>query len=671
MKSRSAPKGPHNPSHKQKNQSKHGRQIKAQSNPSTNIPKGKGKHQVPRGDFLPLHPEELKSRGWDRLDFILISGDAYVDHPSFGAAVVSRHLEALGYRVGLICQPDWKDPEAFRILGRPRLAFLVSPANMDSMVLHYTSAKKKRNEDWYTPGKVIGRRPDRAAIVYASALRQAYKKVTVIIGGIETSLRRLGHYDYWSDKVRRSILLDSKADLAVYGMGERPLAEIARRLENFHQRLQAGEKPMLDLTGIPGTVYRLPADAPAPLGAIVLPSFEEICRDKKAYAKSILIQLRNTDHFSAKALVEEYSGGQRVVQMPPPAPLSPGEFDAIYEYPYTRTWHPDYDLAGGIPALEEVKWSLVSSRGCFGGCSFCSLTFHQGRYIMARSHGSLIREAQLLASLPDFKGNIHDVGGPTANFRSCACEKMAKNGACQKKECLGFSSCQNLQADHQDYRNLLKKLRQLPGVKRVFVRSGLRYDYLLADKDQGFFVDLVQHHVSGQLKVAPEHVSDHVLRLMGKPPMALFEKFQTEFYKVTQRAGKEQYLVPYFISSHPGSRLEDAITLAQYFQKEKLRPQQVQDFYPTPGTLSTCMYYTGLDPRTMHPVFVAKTAKEKAYQRALLQPTNPQFTDIAREALIAAGRGDLIGRQPGCLVPPGRNTSKGQKPRSRIKKGRG
>jgi uncharacterized radical SAM protein YgiQ len=615
-------------------------------------------HRLKREMFLPLNQEDMKKRGWDRLDFILISGDAYVDHPSFGSAVVSRFLESLGYRVGLICQPDWKNVQAFQVLGRPRLAFLISPANMDSMVLHYTSAKKKRQEDWYTPGKVIGRRPDRAAIVYAAAIRQAYKKITVIIGGIETSLRRLGHYDYWSEKIRRSILLDSKADLAVYGMGEKPLEEIARRLLVAAEEREAGLTATANLRGILGTVYKLSEGDDLPHDSLRLPSFEEICSDKKAYAKSIRSQISNTDPFSARPLVEAYPGGQLVIQMPPPKPLDQTTFDSIYELPYTRTWHPDYDEAGGIAALEEVKWSLVSSRGCFGGCSFCSLTFHQGRYIMARSHSSLIREAKLLINLPDFKGNIHDVGGPTANFRQCACSKMTRSGACQDKDCLGFDSCQNLKADHKDYQSLLAKLRNLPGVKRVFVRSGLRYDYLMADPDPSFLGDLVKHHVSGQLKVAPEHVSDRVLKLMGKPPLSVFEKFKAAFYTSTARAGKEQYLVPYFISSHPGSRLEDAITLAQYFKKEGLRPQQVQDFYPTPGTISTCMYYTELDPRTMQKIYVAKNAKDKAYQRALLQPTSPQYIDLAREALIKAGRNDLIGSGQKCLVPSDRRTQR-------------
>lgn len=593
-------------------------------------------------DFLPVSRDDMQSRGWDYLDFIFVSGDAYVDHPSFGAALLTRLLESQGYRVGLICQPDWRDPESFKVLGRPRLAFLVSGGNMDSLVLHYTSAKKKRSQDYYTPRKEIGRRPDRATIVYSAAIRQAYKKAVIIIGGIETSLRRLGHYDYWSGQVRRSILLDAKADLGVYGMGERALTEIAARL---HQ----GES-IESLRNIRGTFFRTESLEGLP-EALSLPSFEEISADKKLYARHFRTQYVNTDPHSAKPLAEK-TGGEWVYQNPPAWPLDQKTFDQVYGLPYERTWHPQYDEAGGISALEEVKYSLISTRGCFGACAFCALAFHQGRFIQTRSHESLIKEAKILTSDPGFKGYIHDVGGPTANFRRNACEKMETKGACTEKRCLAPEVCPNLKSDQQDFLTLLRKLRALPGVKKVFVRSGIRFDYLMADPRQDFFKELVQHHVSGQLKVAPEHVSASVLKLMGKPKPEVFEKFRERFNQLNKECGKNQFLVPYFISGHPGSTLKDAVELAVYLKKMGTVPEQVQDFYPTPGTLSTTMYYTGIDPMTMKEVFVARTAEEKALQRALLQFHLPQNYDLVKQALVTIGRTDLIGTGKNCLIGP-------------------
>lgn len=592
--------------------------------------------------FLPLSPLEMKERGWTELDFIMISGDAYVDHPSFGAALISRLLESRGYRVGLICQPDWKNPEAFQVLGKPRLAFLVTGGNMDTMVLHYSTALKKRREDWYTPGRAMGRRPDRATIVYCAALRQVFKKTPIIIGGIETSLRRLGHYDYWSGKVRRSILLDAKADLAVFGMGERAILEIA-------QRLSEGE-PIETLTDIRGTLYRTLTEPPEQ--TLPLPDFETIVADKTQYAASFRLQMLNTEAFSARPLSEAYPRGETIVQNPPALPLD-GEFlDEIYELPYLRTWHPTYDQAGGIPAIQEVKFGLVSSRGCFGACSFCALTFHQGKVIQARSHESLLREAKLLIQDADFKGYIHDVGGPTANFRQCACDKMEKKGGCPEKGCLAPDPCKNLKPDHSDYLELLRKLRALPGIKKVFIRSGVRFDYLMMDPDQSFFQEMVEHHISGQLKVAPEHVSDQVLRLMGKPSHQVFLQFKERYNHFNLKAGKKQFLVPYFISSHPGSTLQDAIKIAEYLRDTGFIPEQVQDFYPTPGTLSTCMYYTGLDPRNGQAVHIPSSMKEKALQRALLQYRLPQNQSLVAEALKQAGREDLIGHGKLCLIRP-------------------
>jgi uncharacterized radical SAM protein YgiQ len=593
-------------------------------------------------DFLPVTRDDMQSRGWDYLDFIFVSGDAYVDHPSFGSALLTRLLESRGFRVGLICQPDWRDPEAFKALGRPRLAFLVSGGNMDSMVLHYTSAKKPRSQDYYTPGKVMGKRPDRATIVYCAAIRQAYKKAPIVIGGIETSLRRLSHYDYWSDKVRRSILVDAKADLGVYGMGERALLEIARRLD-------AGET-LDQLRDIRGTFFRTEGleGLPPP---VELPGFDTVAADKKAYAAHFRDQYRNTDPFTAKPLAEKDGTGW-VYQTPPSLPVDRKLLDEVYGLPYTRTWHPQYDAAGGIAALEEVKFSLISTRGCFGACSFCALTFHQGRIIQTRSHESLLAEARLLIKDKGFKGYIHDVGGPTANFRENACKKMGTKGACTDKRCLAPEVCKNLVPDQSDFLDLLRKLRALPGVKKVFVRSGIRFDYLMADPDDTLFRELVEHHVSGQLKVAPEHVSDPVLKRMGKPPHAVFEKFRAKFQDLNDQCGKKQFLVPYFISGHPGSTLKDAIALARYLKSAGTVPEQVQDFYPTPGTLATAMYWSGFDPLTLQPVETAKTPHDKALQRALLQFHLPQNEDLVRQALKLAGREDLIGNGKDCLIRP-------------------
>ena len=601
---------------------------------------------------LPLSTQDMYSRGWDQCDFVLISGDAYVDHPSFGAAVIGRVLEAEGFKVGIIPQPDWKDSASLQVLGRPRLAFLITSGNMDSMVNHYTAAGKLRHNDAYTPGGDYGRRPDRAVIVYSGLARAAYKGVPVIIGGIEASLRRLSHYDYWSDKLRRSVLLDAKADLLLYGMAERAVRVVARRLsegQNIHS-----------IRDVRGTVYRLAGNAASAAknhvsgrsDLLFLPAFEELRRDKAAFARSFAVQMQHADPFSARTLAEE-AAGQLVIQNPPDYPLSPSELDEVYELPYTRRAHPSYSKP--IPALEEVRFSLVSSRGCFGGCSFCALTFHQGRIVRGRSHESLLREARRVMEAPEFKGYLHDVGGPTANFRLPACQRQENRGACTSRQCLFPEPCPQLRPDHSDYRQLLKKLRELPGIKKVFVRSGIRYDYLLADQEDGkaFLRDLCEHHVSGQLKVAPEHVSDQVLQKMGKPNSGVYTRFMRAYKETNQRLGKRQYLVPYFISAHPGATLKDAVELAEFCRDQRFIPQQVQEFYPTPGTVSTCMYYTGIDPRTMEAVYVPRGGREKRMQRALLQFNRPENAAIVREALQKAGREDLIGGGPKALVAPG------------------
>ena len=590
--------------------------------------------------FLPTTAQELSARGIGQLDFVYIIGDAYVDHPSFGPAIISRVLESHGYTVGIISQPDWHSAEEFRRLGRPRLAFLISAGNIDSMVNHYTSAKKRRSSDAYTPGGEAGKRPDRATIVYANRVREAYRGVPVIIGGIEASLRRFAHYDYWDDKVRRSILSDSGADLLIYGMGERQIVEIADAL--------AGGLPVEQITYVNGTCYMTNSLAQV-YEYETIESYEAVARDKKAYASAFMAQYREQDAIRGKRLVQPH-GDTFLVVNPPAAPLTTEELDAVYELPYARAPHPSYQKE--IPALFEVKFSLTSCRGCFGACSFCALTFHQGRVISARSHASLLREAAILTQQPDFKGNIHDVGGPTANFRQPACKKQLKSGVCADRQCLGFEHCKNLMVDHGDYIALLEELSAVPGVKRVFVRSGIRYDYVMYDKSDAFLRALIKNHVSGQLKVAPEHVSDRVLRLMGKPASALYDRFVAKYMQLNRNLGKEQYIVPYFMSSHPGSDLDAAVELAEYLKRTGQRPEQVQDFYPTPGTLSTCMYYTGFDPRTGERVYVPKNASEKAMQRALMQYFMPQYRDLARKALQKAGREDLIGFGKHALVPP-------------------
>ena len=592
--------------------------------------------------FLPLNKKEMLERGWTQPDFVYISGDAYVDHSSFAMAIISRVLEANGYKVCLLCQPDWHDPASVTEYGEPRLGFLVSAGNMDSMVNHYTVAKKRRSSDAYSPGGKIGMRPDYATIVYCNLIRRTYKTSPIIIGGIEASLRRMGHYDYWSDKVRRSILLDSGADLISYGMGERSIVEIADALD--------GGLDVKDITYIDGTVYKT-RNEDIIFDAIRLPDFEDIQKDKETYAKSFLIQYRNTDPFNGKRLYECYGGKTFVVQNPPQKPLSTREMDAVYALPYMRDYHPSYKKQGGIPAWGEIKFSLTSNRGCFGECNFCALTFHQGRIVQARSHESIIEEAKTCIKDPDFKGYIHDVGGPTAEFRKPACKKQMTYGACMDKKCLYPKPCPNLEVDHSDYVSLLKELRELPGVKKVFVRSGIRFDYLLADPDDTFLRELCMHHISGQLRVAPEHISDNVLSKMGKPQVAVYNQFISAFDKMNKQLDMEQYAVPYLMSSHPGSTLKDAIALAEYLHLHHLNPQQVQDYYPTPGTISTCMYYTGLDPETMKPVYVASNPHEKAMQRALIQYRNPANYDLVKEALTKANRLDLIGNNPKCLIP--------------------
>lgn len=582
-------------------------------------------------------------RGWDSVDFAYVIGDAYVDHPSFGHAIISRVLESHGYRVGIISQPDWKDPKSIQVFGEPRLGFLVSAGNMDSMVNHYSVSKKRRKTDAYTPGGEMGKRPDYACVVYGNLIRQTYKKTPVILGGIEASLRRLAHYDYWSDRLKRSILLDSGADIISYGMGERSIVEIADALD-------AGI-PVSELTYIDGTVVKV-KDRDRICDAEFLPSYEELKADKKTYARSFYTQYRNTDAFNGKRLAEPYSDHLYVVQNPPAKPLSVTEMDNVYDLPYTRTYHPSYEEKGGIPAISEIRFSLISNRGCFGGCSFCALTFHQGRIVQVRSHDSLLREAELITKEKDFKGYIHDVGGPTANFRHPSCSKQLEHGVCQNRQCLFPKPCGNLDADHSDYVSLLKKLRQIPGVKKVFIRSGIRFDYLLADKKKDFLKELCQYHVSGQLKVAPEHVAQPVLALMGKPEHSVYEKFTAEFNKMNEKIGKKQYLVPYLMSSHPGSTLKEAVELAEYCRDLGYMPEQVQDFYPTPSTLSTCMYYTGIDPRNGKAVYIPKNPHEKAMQRALIQYRNPKLYDLVLEALRRAGRMDLVGYGPKCLIRP-------------------
>lgn len=604
-------------------------------------------------DFLPICKGDMKKRGWDECDFVYITGDAYVDHSSFGPAIISRILEAHGYRVGIIAQPDWKNRESVTILGRPRLGFLVSAGNMDSMVNHYTVSRKRRHTDAYSPGGRMGLRPDYATVVYCNLIRQTYKDVPIIIGGIEASLRRLSHYDYWSDKVKHSILIDSGADLISYGMGEHSIVEIADALD-------AGIN-VKDITYIRGTVYRTDSTDNITEEYIELPSYDEVSTDKKQYAHSFYSQYCNTDPFVAKILVEKVKNKMYVVQNPPAYPLTQQEMDDVYALDYMCDYHPVYKKDGGIPALSEIKFSLTSNRGCFGGCSFCALTFHQGRIVQTRSHESIINEAKHMTDEKDFKGYIHDVGGPTANFRHTSCDKQLRYGTCPSKQCLFPKPCNNLKVDHKDYVALLRKLRKLPKVKKVFVRSGIRFDYVMADSDDTFLRELCENHISGQLRVAPEHISDNVLKMMGKPSNDVYMAFLNRYAKINKKTGKEQFVVPYLMSSHPGSTMKEAIELAEYVRDMGYIPEQVQDFYPTPSTLSTCMYYTGYDPRTMEKVYTPRSPHEKAMQRALIQYRNPENYELVKEALLSNGRSDLIGFDRHCLIPPRKMAARGER----------
>ena len=595
-------------------------------------------------EFLPISRADMKRRGWEQCDFVYVIGDAYVDHPTFGHAIISRVLEDAGYKVGIISQPDWKDPESILRLGEPRLAFLVMGGNMDSMVNHYSVSKKRRSTDAFTPGGVIGKRPDHATVVYCNLIRRTFPHKPIVVGGIEASLRRLAHYDYWSDSLKRSLLLDAQADLLLYGMGEKSILEVAEALDSGLD--------ISDITYIRGSVYKA-HDLESVYDALTLPSYESLCADRKTYAKSFYTQFCNTDPYIAKRLVEPYEKERcYVVQNPPQEPLTTPEMDHIYALPYMRTYHPSYEKAGGVPAIEEVKFSLTSNRGCFGGCSFCALTFHQGRIVQTRSHGAILEEAKQIIQDPDFKGYIHDVGGPTANFRHPSCQKQLTKGVCPNRQCLFPTPCKNLQVDHKDYLELLRKLRALPGVKKVFIRSGIRFDYVLCDKDDTFLRELVKYHVSGQLKVAPEHVADPVLKMMGKPSNAVYQRFISKYQYLNEKMGKKQFVVPYLMSSHPGSTLREAVKLAEYLRDLGYMPEQVQDFYPTPSTISTVMYYTGLDPRTMEPVYVPTNPHEKAMQRALIQYRDPKNYALVREALEKAGRQDLIGFGKECLIRP-------------------
>ncbi len=603
-------------------------------------------------DFLPISKEDMKKRGWEQCDFVYIIGDAYVDHSSFGHAIISRVLESRGYKVGIIAQPDWKDKESITILGKPRLGFLVSGGNMDSMVNHYTVGKRHRKTDAYTPGGVVGKRPDYATIVYCNLIKQTYKKIPIIIGGIEASLRRLAHYDYWSDKVKHSILIDSGADILSYGMGEHSIVEIADALSSGID--------IKDITFIKGTVYKT-STLDSVYDFIKLPDFHTISSDKRQYAKSFKIQYENTDPFTAKTLVEPYKEKCFVVQNPPAMPLTTMEMDDIYALDYMRDYHPIYKKQGGVPALSEVKFSITSNRGCFGGCNFCALTFHQGRIVQVRSHESILQEAVIMTKETDFKGYIHDVGGPTANFRKTSCDKQLTHGVCMGKQCLFPKPCANLTVEHTDYINLLRKLRKLPNVKKVFIRSGIRFDYCMADKKDTFIKELCQHHISGQLRVAPEHVSDKVLKLMGKPSSKVYQSFLKRYETINQKTGKKQYIVPYLMSSHPGSTLKEAIELAEYIRDLGYMPEQVQDFYPTPSTISTCMYYTGVNPLTMEEVYTPVTFHEKAMQRALIQYKKPENYELVKEALIKGNRSDLIGFDKKCLIAPRKQHRNGRK----------
>lgn len=592
--------------------------------------------------FLPICKKDMEERGWEVCDFIIVTGDAYIDHHSFGTAVISRVLENAGYKVGIISQPNWNNIDDFKKLGRPRLAFLVNAGNMDSMVNHYTVSKRIREKDYYSPGGKMGLRPDRATIVYCNKVREAFKDVDILIGGVEASLRRFAHYDYWSDKVRQSILIDSGADLLVYGMSEKQIVEVANYLNDGF--------PAKYIRSVAGTCYTVDSLDELYEEYIEIPTFKEVASDIEKYCEAFRIQYEEQDPFRGHILVQR-NLDKYVVINKPERPLVREELDIVYGLPYQKDYHPIYEEQGGVPAIEEIKFSIVSSRGCSGNCSFCAITFHQGRIVTSRSQDSIVKEAEDITEFKDFKGYIHDVGGPTANFRKASCEKQLIYGACKKKQCMSPSICKNMEVDHSEYLELLRKVRSVKGVKKVFVRSGLRYDYIMADKKRDKFIkELSEYHVSGQLKVAPEHISENVLKYMGKPAGKVYDEFREKFFRINKELGKKQYIIPYLMSSHPGSTLKDAIILAEYLRDIKYQPEQVQDFYPTPGTLSTTMFYTGLDPFTMKKVYVPKTKEEKAMQRALLQFSKPKNYNIVYDALIKAGREDLIGNGPKCLI---------------------
>lgn len=596
--------------------------------------------QALKNNFLPVNQKEVEERGWDYIDFVYVCGDAYVDHPSFGAAIITRVLEDAGYRVAVLSQPDWHTDKDFKRFQKPRLGFLVSSGNIDSMVAHYTAAKRLRSTDAYSPGGKTGKRPDRAVIVYSKIIKRLYPDSPVILGGLEASLRRFAHYDYWDDEIKPSILVESGADILIYGMGEKAVCQIAKSLDEGAD--------VSDITYIKGTVYKTDVRN-TPYSGVEVPSLENVRNSKKEYAKSCRIEQDEQDHIRGK-MVKQKHGSVMVVQNEPMPPLETDELDGVYALPYMRAWHPMYDKEGGVPGIEEVEFSITHNRGCFGACNFCSIAFHQGRYITKRSKESVVAEAKLLTRQKNFKGYIHDVGGPTANFRNPSCDFQLEHGLCKGKKCLAPKQCPNLKVDHSEYLDILRTLRKIDGVKKVFIRSGIRYDYLLSDENDDFFKELVKYHVSGQLKVAPEHCSAAVLDKMGKPYIEAYEKFSKRYFSYTGKIGKEQYLVPYLMSSHPGSTLDDAVELALFLKSHHIRPEQVQDFYPTPGTISTCMFYTELDPYTMEKVYVAKSKEEKAMQRALLQYFDPSKYELVRKALIRAGRRDLIGNSPKCLI---------------------